>query len=185
MKAARFEEKGEPLKLVDVSVPEPKPGQIRIKVVACGICHSDVIAKFNFMGGGFPRIPGHELAGTVDKVGEGANFKVGERVAVGWFGGSCHSCKFCKVDEPVCCEKLVSTGIVKDGGYAQYALAEAEAVARIPEGLSFEEAGPLMCAGVTVFNALRNSSARPGDLVAIVGIGGLGHLGVQFSKNGF
>jgi D-arabinose 1-dehydrogenase-like Zn-dependent alcohol dehydrogenase len=171
-------------------VPQPGPGQVRIRVEACGVCHSDVLVKIG--GGGwlpvdFPRTPGHEIAGHVDAVGSGvASWKLGERVGVGWHGGHCFTCDPCRRGDFMLCQNQKITGIHYDGGYAEYVVVPAEAVARIPEGLSAEEAAPLMCAGITVFNALRNSGARAGDLVAVQGIGGLGHLAVQYAaKMGF
>jgi len=152
------------------------------------MCHSDVFAQSNLLGGGFPRVPGHEVGGFVDEVGPGVETVAkGDRVGVGWFGKSCGHCRNCyHHHRTVNCSTLKATGTHLDGGYAEYAIAEAVACAHIPEGLSFSDAGPLMCAGVTTYNSLRNSPAKPGDTVVIVGMGGLGHLGVQFSaKMGF
>jgi D-arabinose 1-dehydrogenase-like Zn-dependent alcohol dehydrogenase len=162
---------------------------VRIKVEACGICHSDALTKEGVWAGiEYPRVPGHEIAGIIDALGAGvAGWTPGQRVGVGWHGGHCGYCDSCRRGDFVTCQiALQVPGIAYDGGYAEYMIAPASALARIPEVLSAVDAGPLMCAGVTTFNALRNSGARPGDLVAILGIGGLGHLGVQFAaKMGF
>jgi len=169
-------------------VPEPGPGTVRIRVAACGICHSDSMTKEGVWPGiVYPRSPGHEIAGIIDALGEGTDpWKVGDRVGIGWHGGHCGKCESCRRGDFITCAKLQIPGISYDGGYAEFVLAPIEALARIPGELAPEDAAPLMCAGVTTFNALRNSGARPGDLVAIQGIGGLGHLGVQFaSKFGF
>jgi len=189
MRAARVPAAGEAkLELADLDVPEPERGEVRIRVEACGICHSDAFTVNNvFPGVSFPRVPGHEIAGVIDLVGEGVvGFASGDRVGVGWHGGHCGHCDRCRRGDFITCRFLRVPGLAYDGGYAQYAIAPVGALARIPEGLSAEEAAPLMCAGVTTFNALRNSAARAGDLVAILGIGGLGHLGVQYAaKMGF
>lgn len=173
-------------------IPTPKPGEVRIKVMACGVCHSDILIKEGrWPNIQYPRIPGHEVAGIIDEVGPNigpnpSKWKIGQHVGVGWAGRRCGQCTACRRGDFVCCEKHQVTGIHYDGGYAQYMIAPVEALAAIPNELSFEEAAPLLCAGVTTFNALRNSSARPGDRVAILGIGGLGHLAVQFAnKMGF
>jgi D-arabinose 1-dehydrogenase-like Zn-dependent alcohol dehydrogenase len=175
--------------LVEREIPEPGAGSVRIKVEACGICHSDSLVKQGgFPGIEYPRVPGHEVAGTIDAVGTGvAAWKLGQRVGVGWYGGHCGYCDPCRRGDFFACRVAAGiTGITYDGGYADYMIAPAEALALIPEELSAVEAGPLMCAGITTFNALRNSGARPGDVVAILGVGGLGHLGVQFAaKMGF
>ena len=178
-----------PLEMVEREIPEPGAGQVRIKVEACGICHSDSMTKEGLWPGiQYPRVPGHEIAGIVDAVGAGvAGWKEGQRVGVGWHGGHCGYCDSCRRGEFVTCQIAPQVpGIAYDGGYAEYMIAPAGALAGIPEGLSAVDAGPLMCAGITTFNSLRNSGARPGDLVAILGIGGLGHLGIQFAaKMGF
>ncbi|HET6589334.1 MAG TPA: alcohol dehydrogenase [Candidatus Nitrosocosmicus sp.] len=177
-----------PLELVEKEVPEPGPRQVRIKVQACGICHSDTITKEGiFPGIQYPRVPGHEVAGLVDKIGKDVrNFQLGQRVAVGWHGGHCGQCESCRRGDFVTCTYAQIPGISYDGGYADYMVAPVEALALIPDQLSAIEAAPLMCAGITTFNALRNSGARAGDTVAIFGMGGLGHLGVQFAaKMGF
>ena len=174
--------------LVERDVPEPGPGQVRIKVEACGVCHSDAFVRSGgFPGMTLPRIPGHEIAGRVDAVGQGVTeWKPGERVGVGWHGGHCFVCGACRRGLFLNCENAKVTGISYDGGYAEYAVVPHEAVARIPEKLSAIDAGPLLCAGVTTYNALRNSGARPGQTVAVQGIGGLGHLGIQYAaKMGF
>ncbi|MCU1385756.1 MAG: alcohol dehydrogenase [Acidobacteria bacterium] len=175
--------------LVERDVPEPAAGTVRIKVQACGICHSDSFTKEGtFPGIQYPRVPGHEVAGVIDALGAGVRgWTAGQRVGVGWHGGHCGYCDSCRRGDFVTCRTAAQVpGITYDGGYADYMIAPAEALASIPDDLSAVEAGPLMCAGITTFNALRHSGARPGDLVAILGIGGLGHLGVQFAaKMGF
>ncbi|MCA9771846.1 MAG: alcohol dehydrogenase catalytic domain-containing protein [Myxococcales bacterium] len=183
MKAVIVPSAGAPFELVDRPMPEPGPGAVRVAVEACGICHSDLFVK---EGGripvAYPRVPGHEVAGRVDAVGAGvANWKPGDRVGVGWFGGSCGRCERCRAGDFINCANLKICGIHYDGGYAEYMVAPEDALARIPEDLSAVEAAPLLCAGITTYNALRHSGARPGDVVAILGIGGLGHLGVQFA----
>jgi D-arabinose 1-dehydrogenase-like Zn-dependent alcohol dehydrogenase len=183
MRAAQVSHPNGPLELVQREIREPGPGAVRIRVQACGICHSDSLTKEGAWPGlQYPRVPGHEVAGVVDAVGTGVvGWTVGQRAAVGWHGGHCGHCDSCRRGDFVTCVELRVPGISYDGGYADYMVAPAEAVARVPEGLSAVEAGPLMCAGITTYNSLRNSGARPGDLVAILGIGGLGHLGVQYS----
>lgn len=177
-----------PLKIVKRDIPEPIAGTVRVKVHACGVCHSDAFVK---EGMGFdiqyPRVPGHEIAGVIDKIGPGVDaWKVGQRVGIGWHGGYCFYCNPCRHGDFINCTHMKICGISYDGGYADYIIVPFTALALIPDELSFEDAAPLMCAGVTTFNALRNSGARPGDLVAILGLGGLGHLAVQFaSKMGF
>ena len=169
--------------IVERQIPEPGPGAVRIKVLACGICHSDSLVKEGgFPGIEYPRVPGHEVAGAIDAVGQGvAGFAPGQRVGVGWHGGYCGRCDPCRRGEFFACVTGQVTGLTFDGGYAEYMIAPASAVARMPSDLPPVEAAPLMCAGITTFNALRNSGARPGDLVAVLGLGGLGHLGVQFA----
>ena len=178
-----------PLELVERDVPDPAAGHVRLKVQACGICHSDTLTKEGtFPGLQYPRVPGHEVVGSIDAVGpDVTGWRTGQRVGVGWHGGQCGYCGSCRRGDFFACETATRvTGITSDGGYADYMIARAEAVALIPEELSAAEAAPLMCAGVTTFNALRNSAARAGDLVAVLGLGGLGHLGVQFAaKMGF
>ena len=180
---------GDPFELVEREITEPGVGQVRIKVEACGVCHSDAMTKEGTWPGiQYPRVPGHEIAGIVDAVGEGvAGWTQGQRAGVGWHGGHCGYCDSCRRGDFVTCQVAFQVpGISYDGGYAEYMIAPAGTLALIPEGLSAVEAAPLMCAGVTTFNSLRNSGARPGDLVAILGVGGLGHLGIQFAtKMGF
>ncbi len=184
MKAVQASKGGAPFEVVERDVPEPADGQVRIKVEACGVCHSDAFVRSGgFPGMTLPRIPGHEIAGRVDKVGPGVTpWKTGDRVGVGWHGGHCFVCNACRKGLFLNCEKAQITGITYDGGYAEYVVVRHEAVARIPEKLSAVDAGPLLCAGVTTYNALRNSGARPGDTVAVQGIGGLGHLAIQFAR---
>jgi len=178
-----------PLQLAERDIPEPGAGSVRIRVEACGICHSDSITKEGiFPGIQYPRVPGHEVAGIIDAVGaDVAGWTPGQRAGVGWHGGHCGRCDSCRRGDFVTCRIAPQMpGITYDGGYAEYMIAPAGALALIPEELSAVDAGPLMCAGITTFNSLRNSGARPGDLVAVLGVGGLGHLGVQFSaKMGF
>lgn len=187
MKMARISKANAPFELVDVDVPEAGPGQVRVKVHACGVCHSDSLTVMGAMGNDFPRAPGHEVAGEVDAVGDGVSgWSAGDRVGVGWFGGCDFTCDACRRGDFISCANGQVPGIAYDGGYAEYMIAPAEALARIPDDLSPVDAAPLLCAGITTFNALRESVARPGDLVAILGIGGLGHLGVQYAvKMGF
>ncbi len=173
-----------PFESIMRDVAEPGPGHVRIKVEACGICHSDFFTKEGLWPNiAYPRVPGHEVAGTVDAVGSGvAGWEAGQRAGVGWHGGHCGVCESCRHGDFVTCRTgLLIPGISYDGGYADYMIAPAAALAHIPEGLTAVEAAPLMCAGITTFNALRNSGAQAGDLVAVLGIGGLGHLGVQFA----
>ena len=184
MRAVQVAKAGGPLELVEKEIPAPGAGQVRVRVHACGICHSDALTVEGYWPGiNYPRVPGHEAAGVVDALGaEVPGWKVGDRVGIGWFGGSCGYCDSCRRGDFLTC--LINpqvTGISWDGGYADYMIVPREALALIPDELSFVDAGPLMCAGVTTFNSLRNSGARAGDLVAVHGIGGLGHLGVQFA----
>jgi D-arabinose 1-dehydrogenase-like Zn-dependent alcohol dehydrogenase len=177
-----------PFQIVERPIPEPGPGTVRIKVLACGICHSDSVTKEGlFPGIQYPRVPGHEVAGVIDAVGPNVpGWEPGERVGVGWNGGYCGYCDHCRRGEFFACVRGQTTGVTYDGGYAECVIAPASAVARMPAELPPAEAAPLMCAGVTTFNALRNSGARPGDVVAVLGLGGLGHLGVQYAaKMGF
>lgn len=188
MKAVEVRQPGGPLQLVERDVPTPGAGQVLIKVQACGICHSDVFTKEGLWPGlQFPRVPGHEIAGFIEAIGSGVNeWEPGQRVGVGWHGGHCGRCEPCRRGDFVLCQHALTPGISYDGGYAEYMVAPVEALARIPDDLSDVEAAPLLCAGITAYNALRNSGARPGDLVAILGVGGIGHLGVQFAvKMGF
>lgn len=174
--------------IVEREIPAPRPGTVRIKVQACGICHSDSITKEGIMPVQYPRVPGHEVVGVIDAVGEHVKgWKTGQRVGVGWHGGNCGYCVNCRRGDFFACQnETIITGVTYDGGYADYMIARAEALASIPEDLSPEDAAPLMCAGVTTYNCLRNSGARPGDTVAVLGIGGLGHLGIQYAaKSGY
>ena len=182
MKTARIPAANAKFELTDVEIPDPDRGQVRVKVHACGVCHSDSLTVVGAMGNPFPRAPGHEVAGVVDAVGDGVStWNVGDRVGVGWFGGCDFTCEPCRRGDFISCENGQVPGIAYDGGYAEYMVAPAEALARIPDDLSDVDAAPLMCAGITTFNALRESVARPGDVVAVVGMGGLGHLGIQFA----
>ncbi len=188
MKAMQVKKAGGDFEPVEIPIPEPGVHQIRIKVEACGICHSDVFVKEGlFPGIEYPRIPGHEVIGVVDKLGDAvSNFEVGQRVGVGWHGGHCFVCEPCRRGDFVNCQNAGITGITHDGGYAEYMVTPMEAAALVPESLDSYEAAPLLCAGITTFNALRNSGAVAGDLVAVLGVGGLGHLGVQYAdKMGF
>ena len=189
MRAAQITRPNGPFEIVEREIPEPSAGWVRIKIQACGICHSDSLVKEGLWPGlQFPRVPGHEVVGIVDAVGEGVSqWKPGQRVGVGWHGGHCGHCDACRNGDFFGCQvALKITGISFDGGYADYLVAPAIALALVPEDLTPVEAAPLMCAGITTYNALRNSGARPGDLVAVLGLGGLGHLGVQYAvKMGF
>jgi D-arabinose 1-dehydrogenase-like Zn-dependent alcohol dehydrogenase len=170
--------------LVERDIPEPGVGQIRVKVEACGICHSDTLVKEGLWPGlQYPRVPGHEVGGRIDALGDNVTaWQKNQRVGVGWHGGHCFVCEQCRRGDFAMCVNRKVTGIDFDGGYAEYMIVTATALAAIPDQLPAEEAGPFMCAGVTVYNALRNSGARAGDVVAIHGIGGLGHLGVQYAR---
>ena len=183
MKAVRVPDAGAEFEVVDMNVPEPGPGEVRIAVEACGICHSDVFVKEGqFPGIDYPRVLGHEVVGRVDAIGEGVNaWDDGQRVGVGWHGGHCFSCEPCRRGDFISCKNGQVTGIASDGGYAEYMTAPAEAVAAVPDDLESAAAAPLMCAGITTYNALRNAGAKPGDLVAVQGVGGLGHLGIQYA----
>jgi len=174
--------KGGPLEVVTRPVPEPGPGQVRVRVQACGVCHSDSLTMYGIFPIDYPRVPGHEIVGTVDTVGDGVTqWKAGQRVGIGWYGGHCGKCEPCRRGDHICCEILQIPGITYDGGYADYVVAPAMALAAVPDSLSGVDAGPLLCAGITTFNSIRNSGARPPDVVAIFGLGGLGHLGVQYA----
>jgi alcohol dehydrogenase/propanol-preferring alcohol dehydrogenase len=188
MKAVQVAKPGGTLELVERDIPTPGRDMVRIKVEACGVCHSDVVVtQGQFPGLEYPRVIGHEVAGVIDALGAGVSgWKVGQRVGVGWHGGQDGTCVECRRGRFFACDSAPSTGITVDGGYAEYMVARASALARIPSELTATDAGPLLCAGVTTFTALRRCGARPGDLVAVHGIGGLGHLAVQFaSKMGF
>jgi D-arabinose 1-dehydrogenase-like Zn-dependent alcohol dehydrogenase len=188
MRSVQVSKANGPFEIVERDIPEPGDPQVRIKVQACGICHGDSVTKQGlFPGIKYPRVPGHEVAGVIDEVGKDVTqWKAGHRVAVGWYGGHCGHCESCRRGDFITCKYAQVPGISYDGGYADYMIAPTAALALIPEQLSATEAAPLMCAGITTYNALRNSGARVGDVVAIIGIGGLGHLGIQFAtKMGF
>lgn len=188
MKAIQVTTANTPFELVERDLPEPGKDWVRIKVEACGVCHSDAfVATGGYPGLKLPRIPGHEIAGRIDKLGDGVTaWKVGDRVGVGWHGGHCFECDSCRRGLFLNCPHAKVTGISHDGGYAEYAVVPSESVARLPDGMDAADAGPLLCAGVTTYNSLRNAGARPGQTVAVLGIGGLGHLGVQYAaKMGF
>jgi len=184
MKAVQVSKPGGNFEVVERAKPEPARGQVRIKVEACGICHSDALVKEGqWPGIQYPRVPGHEIAGRIDAIGPDVTlWKPGQRVGVGWHGGHCFQCNACRRGDFILCENEKITAITFDGGYAEYMIAPSEAVAAMPDDLPAAEAAPLLCAGITVFNALRNSGARAGDLVAVQGIGGLGHLGIQYAR---
>ena len=185
MKVAQISKPGGEWELTERDIPEPKTGEVRVKVEASGICHSDTLVKDGLWPGlEYPRVPGHEIAGIVDAVGhEVTAWRKGQRIGVGWHGGHCFACKHCRRGDFSMCVNRKVTGIDFDGGYAEYMIAPASAVAAIPEQVPAGEAAPFMCAGVTVYNALRHSGARAGDLVAVHGIGGLGHLGIQYARH--
>ncbi len=188
MKAAQIPKAGADFEIVEREIPKPGAGEVRIKIQACGVCHSDVLTKEGgWPGIQYPRVPGHEVAGIIDEVGAGVSeWKKGQRVGVGWHGGQDGTCLSCRRGDFRNCRNLKIPGISYDGGYQQYMVAPIEALAAIPESLSAVEAAPLLCAGITTYNALRHSGALPGDIVAVQGIGGLGHLGIQFaSKFGY
>jgi len=188
MRAVQVTRPKGPLELVEREIPEPGPGQVRIKVQACGVCHSDSLTQQGLWPGlQFPRVPGHEVVGVIDAIGKDVTtWKPGQRVGVGWHGGYCGRCEPCRRGELFACTKGLVTGVTHDGGYADYTIASDTAIALVPEGLSAVEAAPLMCAGITTYNALRHTSAVPGNLVGILGLGGLGHLAVQYAvKMGF
>ena len=184
MKVAVVSRPGADFEIVEREIPEPGAGQVRIKVQACGICHSDMLTKEGAWPGiQYPRVPGHEVAGVIDEVGAGVSeWKKGQRAGVGWHGGHDGTCRECRRGDFRNCQNLKVPGISYDGGYQQYMIAPADAVTAIPDGLNDVEAAPLLCAGITTYNALRHSGAMPGDLVAVQGIGGLGHLGIQFAN---
>ncbi|HEY6972316.1 MAG TPA: alcohol dehydrogenase [Candidatus Angelobacter sp.] len=184
MKAVQVPRAGADFEVVEREIPEPGARQVRIRVQACGVCHSDVVTKEGaFPGISYPRVPGHEVAGVIDKIGASVtNWKTGERVGVGWHGGQDGTCLACRKGDFINCANALVCGVSYDGGYQEFMVAPVEAVARIPESLDPAEAAPLMCAGITTFNALRHAGALPSDLVAVQGVGGLGHLGIQFAK---
>lgn len=182
MRAMQVPAAGEPFERVERPVPDPDSGAVRIAVEACGICYSDHYVREGSSSVDYPRVPGHEIAGRVDAVGDDVDlWSVGDRVGVGWHGGHCFTCDRCRRGDFQGCENGEVTGLTFDGGYAEYATVPAEAVGRVPDALDDVEAAPLLCAGITTFNALRNADADPGDLVAVQGIGGLGHLGIQYA----
>ncbi|WP_405684427.1 alcohol dehydrogenase [Streptomyces sp. NBC_00057] len=183
-RAAQVTTAAGPFEIVEREVPQPGPCHARVAVDACGICHSDALfVNAALPGVRFPLVPGHEIAGRIEELGEGTQnaWQVGDRVAVGWFGGSCGHCTPCRQGDFVVCRNLKVPGWAYDGGYAETVIAPVDALARIPDALAATDAAPMACAGVTTYNGLRRSSARPGDLVAVLGIGGLGHLGVQYA----
>src|ERR1700723_1405123 len=184
MKAVQVSKPGGNFEVVERNIPEPARNQVRIKVEACGICHSDALVKEGYWPGiQYPRVPGHEIAGRIDAIGaDVTNWKPGQRVGVGWHGGHDFTCNSCRRGDFINCQNEKITAISFDGGYQEYMVAPAEAVAAMPDDLPAAEAAPLLCAGITVYNALRNSHARGGDLVAVQGIGGLGHLGIQYAR---
>jgi D-arabinose 1-dehydrogenase-like Zn-dependent alcohol dehydrogenase len=184
MKAAQVPNPGADFQIVEREIPTPDRGHVRIKVQACGVCHSDVLTKDgSWPGIQYPRVPGHEVVGIINEVGAGvSDWTMGQRVGVGWYGGHDGTCTACRRGDFINCRNLKIAGISYDGGYQQYMLAPVEALVAIPESLNDAEAAPLLCAGITTFNALRHSGASPGDLVAVQGIGGLGHLGIQFAN---
>jgi D-arabinose 1-dehydrogenase-like Zn-dependent alcohol dehydrogenase len=189
MRAVQVPRAGGPFEIVEMDIPEAESGMVRVKVQACGVCHSDSVTKEGlFPGIQYPRVPGHEVIGVIDAVGPNVpRWKVGDRVGVGWNGGYCGYCDSCRRGNFFACETSIQvTGVTRDGGYADYLVTPFSTLAMVPEELSAVEAAPLMCAGVTTFNCLRNSGARPGDVVAVIGLGGLGHLGIQYAaKSGF
>jgi propanol-preferring alcohol dehydrogenase len=185
MKAVYISQPGAAFTVAERAIPEPGEGAVRLKVAACGICHSDAFVKEGHWPGlAYPKVPGHEVAGVVDAVGPGVTgWSVGDRAGVGWHGDHCGRCEPCRRGDFVNCANLQITGMSFDGGYEQYMISPARGLARIPEALNFAEAAPLLCAGVTTYNSLRHSRALPGDIVAVHGIGGLGHLAVQFARH--
>jgi D-arabinose 1-dehydrogenase-like Zn-dependent alcohol dehydrogenase len=184
MKAVQVPAAGADFQIVEREIPEPAAGHVRIKVQACGVCRSDELTKEGHWPGiTYPRVPGHEVAGVIDALGAGVTaWKEGQRVGVGWHGGHDNTCPQCRRGDFINCRNQKIAGISYDGGYQEYMIAPVEALAAIPASLNAAEAGPLLCAGITTFNALRHSGARPGDLVAVLGVGGLGHLGIQFAN---
>ena len=183
MRAAVVDEAGAEFEVVERAVPDPAPDEVRVAVEACGVCHSDVFVKEGgYPGVSYPRIPGHEVVGYVDSVGEAVeNWSAGDYVGAGWHGGHCFTCEPCRRGEFLNCEHAEITGLTFDGGYAEFTTVPAEALAAVPEDLAAADAAPLLCAGVTTYNALRNADLQPGDLVAVQGVGGLGHLGIQYA----
>lgn len=184
MKAVQVPKPGADFQIVEREIPSPGAGQVRIKVQACGVCHSDVLTKDGLWPGvEYPRVPGHEVAGVVDDVGQGVSaWKKGQRVGVGWHGGQDNTCRECRRGDFSHCRNVQVCGISYDGGYQEYMIAPVEALAAIPDGLKDVDAAPLLCAGITTYNSLRHSGALPGDVVAVQGVGGLGHLGIQYAN---
>lgn len=184
MRAVQVARKGGALELVERETPQPGRGEVRVRIEACGVCHSDSFAvEGGFPGVTYPLIPGHEIAGRIDALGEGViGWQAGARVGVGWFGGACYRCEPCRRGHHVDCRNLRIPGVTYDGGYAEFMVCPTDALAAMPDDLDATEAAPLLCAGITTFNALRHSGALPGDTVAVLGVGGLGHLGVQFAR---
>ena len=182
VRAVQVAEADGKFEIIERDVPHPGRWQVVVRTAACGVCHSDVLTKVG-LASAYPRVPGHEVAGTVEAVGDGVpQWQVGQRVGIGWFGGACFTCTPCREGDFISCVEGRVTGVSADGGYADYVLAPADALAAVPDELGDDEAAPLMCAGVTTFNGLRRGGARAGDLVAVIGLGGLGHLGVQFAS---
>ena len=185
MRAVQVPQAGGEFELVERDLPEPGEGEVRVTVQACGVCHSDMFAKEGVMGDAtpFPIVPGHEIVGVVDEIGPGVRgeWTAGDRVGIGWFGGACYHCESCRRGDFITCANGRIPGVTFDGGYADAVVVPADALARVPDELSSEEAAPLLCAGVTTYHALRSSVVRPGDRVAVMGIGGLGHLAIQFA----
>jgi alcohol dehydrogenase len=188
MRSMTVPEAGAGLQMIEQDVPAPGSGEVLLRVIACGVCHSDSVTVEGLMPITYPRVPGHEVIGTVEAIGPGVRgWQVGTRVGVGWFGGSCGYCARCRRGDAFACDTVTAvTGVSRDGGYATHMLADASALALVPDELDAVESAPLLCAGITTFNALRNCGAGPGDLVVIHGVGGLGHLGIQFAaRQGF
>lgn len=184
MRAVQLSKPGADFELIQKEIPEPKESEVRIKVQACGVCHGEAIVKEGYFPDiKYPRVPGHEVVGTIDKLGSNVSFwEIGQRVGIGWYGGPCLTCEACRKEDPSYCVNFLTTGISFDGGYAEYMVAPTQALSIIPDELGSLEAAPLLCAGRTSFTALRQSGAKAGDLVAILGLGGLGHLGLQFAR---
>lgn len=184
MTAVQVSRAGADFEVVERDIPEPGAGEVRVKIEACGVCHSDLFTKEGaFPGIEYPRVPGHEVVGRIDAVGDGVQgWRAGERVGVGWHGAHCGYCRSCRRGDFTTCDNLLISGISFDGGYAEYMVTDQTGLVRLPDGVDAAEAAPLLCAGVTTYNALRHSGARPGDLVAVQGVGGLGHLGIQFAR---
>ena len=188
MKAIQVPHAGGPFELVERPLPEPGPGEVRIRVEACGVCHSDAGTKQGGMRQQvYPIVPGHEIAGVIEAVGEDVvGWTIGQRVGAGWFAGHCGHCELCRRGQFMRCRNMAIHGVTRDGGYAEAVIADADALALIPDDLASVDAAPMLCAGVTTFNALAHSGARPGGVVAVIGVGGLGHLAIQFAaKMGF